>query len=742
MGAPLLQTSWVGKLFVKLPGRAMEKHLRPVFTLELGYKILAGLVTIGKFDGTHPCLTAATSTDKVLIHSPHRRNASEVGKLVWSEYNKEIATLNVNQPVTALQAGQLIPGSDKDILAIGTASNLLVYHVHDNKDIFYKECEDGVRSITIGQFHQFKSNILLVGGNSSIHGYDHTGQDVFWVAIGDIVTALVLMDYNLDGSNELIVSSEDYNIRVLSGDNVIAEHNETEVVSGLSGLPDQRFAYSVSNGTVGVYERKSRLWRVKSKNFAVSMHQYDLLGQAAAQLITGWSNGKIDCRNFNTGEVLFKDSMPSSLAGIVEGDYRSMGRNDLICVSTEGEVRGYTTTKSMSSTGSSNVEQDTIKDLLTQKQALLMELKHYESNSKYNSNAANETESYEASGIIPSNTRLQIVVTANVGEGDVKPHIEVYICTNNSTIIKAVIIFAEGIFSGESHVVHPELSRLASDMSVPLYLPRDTFVDIHLKALVGYPNSIQFHVFEVTKQLPAFSMYALGVNEEATRPKGFVQFKTAERLQRICLWINQNFIFPDDIEFESGPTLQLTIKCLRDSTDLVMLFEVSGRTTFFCNNMFLAADLVQSLAGYLKLDNLQSRASFEQEEDNLKQLMQKLSDIQEARLKLDTDVADQLGRIRNLIIRAEDCRINDIKDMMSNYHELSGVNKALISGYNIKAQNYNEGIETMKRINQIIQKASRLRVGQHSAVMINHCRNAIKNNNIEGLIKIIRTGEL
>lgn len=117
--------------------------------------------------------------------------------------------------------------------------------------------------MTMGQYHQFKATILLVGGNSSIHGYDHTGQDVFWVAIGDIVTSLVLMDYNLDGSNELVVSSEDYNIRVLSGDNVVAEHNETEVVSGLSALPDQKFAYSVSNGTVGVYEKKSRLWRVK-----------------------------------------------------------------------------------------------------------------------------------------------------------------------------------------------------------------------------------------------------------------------------------------------------------------------------------------------------------------------------------------------------------------------------------------------------------------------------------------------
>lgn len=45
----------------------MDKHLRPVFTLELGHKILPGLVTIGKYDGSHPCLTAATNTDKVSL---------------------------------------------------------------------------------------------------------------------------------------------------------------------------------------------------------------------------------------------------------------------------------------------------------------------------------------------------------------------------------------------------------------------------------------------------------------------------------------------------------------------------------------------------------------------------------------------------------------------------------------------------------------------------------------------------
>ncbi|XP_030746348.1 Bardet-Biedl syndrome 2 protein homolog, partial [Sitophilus oryzae] len=241
----------------------MNKQVRPVFTLELGYKIIPALVTIGKYDGTHPCITAATNTDKILIHSPHRKNAPSIGKIVWSESNKEIATLNINQNITALVSGQLIPNEENDVLIIGTASHLLVYHVHDNKDIFYKECEDGVKSVALGQFKTYKTPVIMVGGNSSVHGYDHKGDEIFWVAIGDMVTSIMLMDYNKDGNNELIVCSEDFNIRIYKGDQIIAEHNETEVVTGLISLAENRFGYSVSNGTVGVYENSLRLWRIK-----------------------------------------------------------------------------------------------------------------------------------------------------------------------------------------------------------------------------------------------------------------------------------------------------------------------------------------------------------------------------------------------------------------------------------------------------------------------------------------------
>lgn len=62
-----------------------------------------------------------------------------------------------------------------------------------------------------------------------------------------------------------MVSSEDFNIRVFKGDQAIAELVETEVVTNLVALPENRFAYSVSNGTVGVYEQDVRLWRVKVK---------------------------------------------------------------------------------------------------------------------------------------------------------------------------------------------------------------------------------------------------------------------------------------------------------------------------------------------------------------------------------------------------------------------------------------------------------------------------------------------
>lgn len=60
-----------------------------------------------------------------------------------------------------------------------------------------------------------------------------------------------------------------------------------------------------------------------------------------------------------------------------------------------------------------------------------------------------------------------------------------FCCPPQETIIRAVLIFAEGIFEGESHVVHPSAQNLSGCVRVPIIPPKDIPVDLHIKAFVG-----------------------------------------------------------------------------------------------------------------------------------------------------------------------------------------------------------------------------------------------------------------
>lgn len=50
-------------------------------------------------------------------------------------------------------------------------------------------------------------------------------------------------------------------------------------------------------------------------------------------------------------------------------------------------------------------------------------------------------------------------------------------------------------------------------------------------------DSDQFHVFELTRQLPKFSMYSLVIYPEIEDiPKSFVKFRLVERVQRVRIY--------------------------------------------------------------------------------------------------------------------------------------------------------------------------------------------------------------
>lgn len=286
---------------------------------------------LGRFDGQSSCLAFATSAGKILLHNPHESN------LVGTSRQPR---LNINKQITALAAGALLPNSTRDVLLVGTPNFLQCYDVEQNRDVFFKDVADGVNCMVVGPCGSHPNSLVVVGGNCSVQGFDATGKEVLWTVTGGNVTALALADVDEDGSNELLVGSDDADIRIYRDDDLVQQIPEADVVTALAGLGGKKFAYALRNGTIGVYQGTTRLWRVKSKHSVAAILAFDLNNDSVAELISGWSNGKVEARNCSTGDVVARDNLGSGVAGLLTGQLRdSSGDLELLAVSSEGQVR-------------------------------------------------------------------------------------------------------------------------------------------------------------------------------------------------------------------------------------------------------------------------------------------------------------------------------------------------------------------------------------------------------------------
>ena len=212
-----------------------------------------------------------------------------------------------------------------------------------------------------------------------------------------------------------------------------------------------------------------------------------------------------------------------------------------------------------------------------------------------------------------------------------------------------------------------------------------------------------------------------------------------ERVQRIVMWLNQNFLLTEEVEAKTD--LNLDFIALRDNSQLNIVMDAHGIITIKTNDMDLAGDLVQSLGTYLGMEDLATACNFPHELNRLETLLSKAEELQSVRQRLSADMADHSGIIRSLVVRSEDSRImSDMKSMKKWCGQLYDINKDLVSGYKIRCNNHTELMDTLKEVNQIIQKAARLRIGKSKSVVISECRNSIKGNNINQLIKVIKTG--
>ena len=301
------------------------------------------------------------------------------------------------------RAGKLGADAKSEQLFIGTQTNLLAYDVERNADVFYKEVGDGVNDMIYGLIPGHAAPLILVGGNCSIQGFDEEGQESFWTVTGGNVGAMCFCDVDGDGSNELLVGSDDYEIRSFRGEQMLSEITETDRVTALCPVTGTRFGYALANGTVGLYDRTTRVWRVKSKNMVTSITSFDMDGDGVPELVAGWSNGRVEVRNERGGEVLFKDTLPSSISAVLHADYRLDGQEEIICCSVDGEVRGFLPVEGGAKLVEAK-EESGFSDLLQKKQEMLLELKGLEANVK-------QIKSGDmGAGMIDPNTRVDLTM--------------------------------------------------------------------------------------------------------------------------------------------------------------------------------------------------------------------------------------------------------------------------------------------------------------------------------------------
>lgn len=386
----------------------------------------------------------------------------------------------------------------------------------------------------------------------------------------------------------------------------------------------------------------------------------------------------------------------SKVVGLIVTNYRGTEQDDLICVTEQGDVQGYTSSN-INLVPLTTAEGSQIQDLLALKQKLMLELTHYENNSRVNESliGAGNDDSVAAMNaiktisndfaVIPANTRLQIAISTEAS----KSSVEIGISTNNSTIIKAVVIFADGIFpnGNETLIVHPPTKRgqgvySVSSVVVPVKIPKDDPVDVHIKAFVGSADGSQYHVFELNRQLPRFSMYSLperisgspkclsditklSDDHRSTTPESYVKFKVTERVNRFCMFINQNFLLPADIEpnsaeNESFDFLKVSLVHLRDASPLFITFYNDSNILIQTDDIELAGNLIQHLATFMNVTNLESNANFPHIVARFRELFDKLGGLQESSNVLRTDMALKINLAKILVLRAEDSKVTNM----------------------------------------------------------------------------------
>lgn len=665
-------------------------------------------------------------------------------------------TLQINKNITGICFGNSgSPVSTADLLYIGSETNLMCYNLKENKTLFNKEIMEGVYVMVTGLYSNYKEPLCIVGGNCSVTGITKDGEDKFWTVLSGNAVCMALADTNGDGLNELLVGTDDYTIRFYQNESVIFEINENTKIIQVEFISQEWFAYALENGTVGVYKDHEKKWKRKEKGNVSDLIAYDFNSDKENELLIGWSTGKISLTNTSIGSVLYEFDLNAEISKMFYTSFGDNKEKHLVILTTNGEVSGYKY---------SNIEEQDIftKEVVSNTQRYVAKDKHVNNDdiNKLNSlylqkklilenledlaiKDSNKTKKNSPKDeiVLPKNTEIKIDLNSNKENKCADLIIE---SSPEGTVIHSVIIMSEQIYKGESYVKFP--SRETNKVVIQIKTKKDMQINLHIKVLVGKSYYLHdYQIFEYNKIIPKYCFYIL-LRDEIEYKDELIQgvsFPFNERIERLILWIEMNLnISKKELEsFKIGETeYKIRFNSLR--TDKILQISVKDNTlSIFTEEIELAGNILQDMFEYFKLKEFNTSINYTEVVKSFTSTIDNIQRLDNERNQYNINMTEIITFIKDLYVRAEDNRlIDNIQNFKDYFRKINLKNMELLDEFEKRSARFEELINDLKKINEIIMTFSNLKVGRFKNEIVNQCRNCIRKKNYKLLIKIISTG--
>ena len=408
--------------------------LEQIYTFDIKQPISERQAIACAFEEQKPSICASTLGGKIFSYNLYDDPLDIKGenKLKW---------LNFNKKINFITTGTIIPKCNRDIIIVASETTLTAYDAYTNTDLFHKEIPDGITAIKCGFIGANKTRpdiLVFVGSHCSIQAFNHTGDDVYWNITGDNVQSICFCDLDDDDNTELIVGCEDNNIIIFKNENIENEIVESSPVTDLISFGVELFGFALKNGSLGVSDKKCLKWKYKQKDPIIGIATYLDEGDYSDALISGHRTGKIDVRNAETGECIFTTNVEQNLSSLFKGNLLQSRDKQIVVATRSGQIIGYKQNyehqNQVEEGGkTSDAENELIQSLIEKKNALMSELNQMHDLKNQKGPRGGDRE------IIPNDTRLMCAYKYNFD----KKCIELHLKTNNSAIIRGIIVSGE-----------------------------------------------------------------------------------------------------------------------------------------------------------------------------------------------------------------------------------------------------------------------------------------------------------